>query len=309
MGRRVAFVFNPAARRGRAGRRLASLREAAAGLGDAAWFATDRPRHAEDLARRAAGERFDVVAACGGDGTVHEVVQGLMAVPAAGRPFLGIVPLGSGNDCAWASRVPEAPEAALRRLWEGEAKWLDLGEIDAGDGRRAWFDNSAGMLLDAAINFESQKLRSGRLPLRGFPMYVGAALRAIARRFDPARLTMTFDGDRRIVGEAVLLAVANGAREGGGFLVAPGARNDDGLLEVLWMEPVSRARMLQLLPIVAKGRHVGMPGIRLERCRALAIDSDRDIPVHLDGEPWTADGAGVRHLAIRVHPSVLRVVR
>ncbi|MBI4229311.1 MAG: diacylglycerol kinase family lipid kinase [Planctomycetes bacterium] len=310
-GRDLAVVFNPAAGRGRAVSAVRALRGMHPASDRAKWVATERPGHGSDLAETLATTSFAIegasaVVACGGDGTVHEVLNGLMRVPEGRRPPLGVIPLGSGNDFAWACACAMDPGTALERLLDGgyEAR-IDVGEVEDDKGRRAFFGNSAGMLLDGAINAESRRIRWPG----GFPRYLLAALRGIARSSEPWRVRLAFDGDATPERALTMLTVGNGAREGGGFHVLPRARNDDGFLDAVTVAAMPRVGMLRLLPRVMKGRHLLDGRVWTRRFRSLVVESDRAIPIHLDGELWAPDEADVRRLAFKIHPGAIRVLR
>ncbi len=304
--RTLAIVYNPAAGRGRAGSAAGVLRGMQPAASRARWVATERPGQAADLAESLAHEGVDAVAACGGDGTVHEVLQGLMRIPAERRPRLGVIPLGSGNDFAWACACAMDPGSSLERLLgEGYEARIDVGEVEDGQGRSAFFGNSAGMLLDAAINIESRCIRWPG----GFARYILAALRGISRSLEPWRVRLTFDGDAMPERDLSMLTVCNGGREGGGFHVLPDARNDDGFLDAVTVGAMGRAGMLRLLPRVMKGKHLADDRVWTRRFTELVVESARAIPVHLDGELWAPYEADVRRLSFRVHPGAMRVIR
>jgi hypothetical protein len=160
------------------------LRPIVAEYGHADWSGTVYPTHATELARQAALDGYDLVVALGGDGTVHEVVNGLMQVPEEKRPILGVVPLGSGNDFAHAVGVPDKADYALAHALKGEPSTIDIGLLTDEQGRREFFDNTLGIGFDAVVT-----IRSHRLPLlRGFLMYLVAVIQTIILNFDPASL-------------------------------------------------------------------------------------------------------------------------
>jgi diacylglycerol kinase family enzyme len=127
------------------------------------WAVTERPRHATDLVRAGTAEGYDVVVAVGGDGTVHETVNGLMQIEAEHRPMLGILPVGSGNDFAYNVGVPEKVEDAARCLFSSDVRIVDIGVIQDGNGRIEYWDNSISVGF-GAVNLAARKLKL----LRGF---------------------------------------------------------------------------------------------------------------------------------------------
>ncbi len=135
MSPRVKLIFNPCADRGRSSDLKTSVQHILDKHDGAEWSTTEYPGHATELAEQAAQDGFDVVAAIGGDGTVHEVVNGLMRVPEDQRPLLGSVPIGSGNDFSSNVGAPEEIEIALERVFNGETKTIDIGLVTDGSGR------------------------------------------------------------------------------------------------------------------------------------------------------------------------------
>ncbi|MDO9130994.1 MAG: diacylglycerol kinase family lipid kinase [Anaerolineales bacterium] len=304
MPRKVKLILNPVADMGHAWRVANDLRPILAEYGNADWSGTVYPTHATELARQAGEQGYDLVIAVGGDGTVHEVINGLMQVPAKKRPILGVVPVGSGNDFAHAAGIPIEPAAALRQALKGESRPIDLGLLEDETGRSEYFDNTLGIGFDTVVT-----LRSHKLPvIRGFLMYLVAVIQTIILNFDPAKLSIATEKENW-EDPTLMLVLCNGPREGGGFLVAPEAKPDDGILHYASIRKVSRLMMFRLVPEVMKGTHGRFKPVRMGDCRKMAITSDRPLYIHLDGEIYTGFGSNVRGLSIEVVPEALRVVR
>src|SRR5260221_294270 len=175
MARKVKLILNPMADMGQAWRAANDLRPIVEEHGGADWSGTVYPTHACELAKQAALEGYDLVIAMGGDGTVHEVIKGLMQVPAEKRPVLGIVPIGSGNDFAYAIGIPPQADHALAHALSGTASAIDLGLLTDEHGRKEYFNNTVGLGFDTLVS-----IRSHRLPLlRGFLMYFVAVVQTI----------------------------------------------------------------------------------------------------------------------------------
>ena len=304
MLRKVKLIFNPMANLGNAWKVAKDLRPIVAEYGHADWSGTVYPTHAIELARQAGEQGYDMVVAVGGDGTVHEVINGLMQVPAGNRPILGIVPTGSGNDFAHAVGAFAEPEAALNNVLTGEATPVDLGLLTDEDGRKEYFDNTLGLGFDAVVT-----IRSHKLPIvRGFLMYLTAVIQTIILNFDPMGLHVETESETWNL-PTLMLTLCNGPREGGGFLVAPEARLDDGILHYATIRKVSRPMMFRLIPEVMKGTHGRFKPVRMGTCRKMSMTSDRPIYIHADGEIYTGFGSNLRQLSIEVVPNALRVVR
>jgi len=300
-------ILNPAAGRGRARRLWPRLAQAlgAAGVGfDLAE--TRAPLEAMRLAEGAAG-RCAAVIAVGGDGTVHEVVNGLMRAPAGARPALGVLPVGSGDDYAkmLPPRSPGAPRphwrAALTAIARGQARAHDVGVIRDGEGGERYFANG----MD--VGFGAHVARN----IAQVPRWVtglGAYLAAIAQtmvRYPTLELRLQLDDGEPFAHRSTLAAVMNGRCFGGSFWACPGACADDGLLDVLLADVVSRAQILRLVPKLMRGRHTGEPVLRMLRARRIVIESDEALVVEADGElpPMRS-----RRLEIELVPGALRVM-
>jgi len=301
----IVLIFNPMADRGRSGQKASDLRAMVDELGGAEWRGTEYPAHATAIAATAADEGYSTVVAMGGDGTVHEVINGLMRIPAERRPRLGIVPIGSGNDFAGGNHLAETTDlaGAVRRVFGGQERRVDVAVIRDGAGRSEYFDNTAGIGFDAAVNINSRKVRL----VHGFMMYLTATLQTIAMNFDAPHLRVTHDAgtlDKPIM----MLTVGNGPREGGGFITTPGSKVDDGCLEFVYVDQVSQLRMLALLPKFTSATHLGEKDVHLVRTSKLTIESDRALPIHIDGELFAPYEANVRHVEIEVVPGAIRLM-
>jgi diacylglycerol kinase (ATP) len=304
MPRKVKLILNPMADMGNAWKVANDLRPIVAEYGSADWSGTVYPTHAVELAQQAALDGYDVVVAVGGDGTVHEVVNGLMRVPAERRPVLGIVPVGSGNDFAHASGIPLRPDYALHHALKGEPRAIDIGVLRAEKGRQEYWNNTLGIGFDTVVT-----IRSHRLPmLRGFIMYLTAVVQTIILNFTPAQLKI--HTDREDWDEnTLMLTICNGPREGGGFLVAPGAKVDDGIFNYASVRKISRPMMFRLLPEVMKGTHGRFACVRTGDLTRLTLVSDKPLYIHTDGEIFTDFASNLRGIEVEMLPGALRVVR
>ncbi|MGE5508811.1 MAG: diacylglycerol/lipid kinase family protein [Chitinophagales bacterium] len=255
---RYRIVVNPAAGRGLAARRWPEVAAELARLGVEfeAHFTTG-PGDATQVAQRAAAEGFSAVVSAGGDGTLTEVVNGLAGT---GLP-LGVLPLGSGNDFARTAGLGLDPVLAARALAH-PARWpIDLGRAE---GR--WFINVASAGLDAEI---ARTMAEDLRFLRGTAAYVCATLKCLAR-LKPAPVVLELDGVAHAL-DAVLVAVANGRFYGGGMMITPEARLDDGFFDVCVLGALGRLEFLEAFPRVFRGSHVTHPKISLYRARSVRL--------------------------------------
>lgn len=275
-----------------------AIREALEKAGVAGDFLETRGvGHGTTLAEDAARGGAEAVVAIGGDGTVNEVVNGLLRVPPEKRPAFGLVPDGTGNDYGYLLGLRAGDlDGAARVLADGVTRVLDAGEVD---GR--FFANGVGLGFDGAVAEAASKVRY----LKGFPAYLWSVF-TVLKTWENFTLTLTIDG-RAIEGRAFLAAVANGPRSGGGFLLAPDAAPDDGTLDVCRLGDLGKIEALRHLPKALDGSHVGLPWATILRGREVVLASDRPLTAHVDGNLAT----GVAHpepLRIRILPRALRVI-
>lgn len=287
MPARTLVVLNPKSRRGRARRRWA-LVEAQLRTEFGAEFEiaeTRAPRDAERIARegvRAGVERLVVV---GGDGTTSEVVTGLLAANLGEYAELALLRFGTGGDMARALGVPREPEEAIRRLVTGKTRRVDAGRLTYVDrrGREAqtYFLNVAGFGLSGLV---SNLVNQAPKVLGGTASFLIGALRGIARYRSP-EVSVRVDDVPVYDGRLVLGVAANGCYFGGGMKIAPEARPDDGLLEMVFVEDVSKARLLANLPRIYRGTHLRHPNVRYLRGRKLeAVAPPGVVWLDVDGE-------------------------
>lgn len=303
MSRRVKLIFNPHADRGRAWDIASSVQAIIERYGNASWASSEYPTHATELAERAALEGYDVVAALGGDGTVHEVVNGLMRVPAENRPPLASVPLGSGNDFSSNVGIQQDVETAMERVFRGEVKIVDIGQISDASGRTEYWDNTLGIGFDASATIHSYQITR----LQGFMMYLWAVILTIVRNHDAPLMKIITD-EETIEQEVLMLVLCNGPREGGGFFVAPGALLDDGVFNYAMVEHVSRPMMFRLIPEVMRGTHGRFKQVRMGQFRELNLTSERPITIHTDGEVFAGFNTDVQDIRVKILPGALKLI-
>lgn len=289
---KTRFILNPASGRTRRNTRLLKLlREIVANPGrDAELFVTDGPGHATALAREAVASGAAEVVAVGGDGTLNEVAQGLLRTPAA----LGIVPCGSGNGLARHLRLPTSPVRALASLFETERT---VATLDAGLADGCPFVNAMGLGLDAEVS-----RRFNGLVRRGLPAYARTVLRAY-RECGATSVTIS-DGQRRVTVSALLVAVANSDQYGNQARIAPGARTDDGLLDLVVVPPAGVLGALALAVRLFAGTIDRAPGVQHWRADRFRVERSGAGLIHTDGE--SHEVGPIVHVA--VVPQALRVV-
>jgi YegS/Rv2252/BmrU family lipid kinase len=271
-------------------------------FGGADWSGTVYPTHATELAIQAGNEGYDLVIAAGGDGTVHEVVNGLMQIPQEKRPRLGLVPLGSGNDFAHAIGIEKKPSEALQKVFKGVKRTVDIGVIESEDGRREFWNNTLGIGFDATVTIHTRTLPV----LRGFLMYLTAVLQTIALNHEAPRMQIKTD-EETWEENVMMFVVCNGPREGGGFLVAPDAIVDDGIFHYAAIRKVSRPMMLRLVPEVMNGTHGRFEQIRMGTLRKMELEAELPLRIHIDGEIFSGFGTDVKSLKLELIPNALEI--
>lgn len=302
-GKRIKLIINPNADMGNAWRQATDLRPIVEEYGGADWAGTVYPTHATELARQAALDGYEIVIAVGGDGTVHEVVNGLMQVPAEKRPKFGVVPLGSGNDFAHGIGMDTRPEQALKQILTNEPRKIDLGVVEDEHGRKEYWDNSLNIGFGGSVNIYSHSLPV----VRGFLMYFVAVLLTIIRHYDV--LEMKIKTDRGDWSEDVMmLAVCNGAREGGGFVTAPDAVMDDGELNYTAVRKLTRPMMFRLIPEFMRGSQGKFKQVKMGEIKSMEITCPQPLTLHIDGETYAGFASNVHNLKIQVLPAALEIL-
>ncbi|HLE16412.1 MAG TPA: diacylglycerol kinase family protein [Anaerolineales bacterium] len=300
---KAKLIINPNAGLGRAWRLGSDLRPIVEEFGGADWTGTVYPTHATELAIQAAEEGYELIIAVGGDGTNHEVINGLMQIPAERRPKLGVIPVGTGNDFAFNVGMETRPEVAMRQVFNGNSKRIDVAKVVDSHGRCEYWDNTFGIGFDATVT-----IRSRRVPIvKGFLVYLISVLQTIMLNHEAAQLQIKTDTEEW-ESDSLMLVLCNGPREGGGFVVAPNAKVDDGLLDYAMIRRVSRPMMFRLLPEVMKGTHGRFKSVRIGNFRQMKIQSDRPLIIHNDGEIFAGFGTDVRQLSVEILPGALEVM-
>lgn len=285
------LVVNPAAGRGAGRKALPRLFRLAQAAGVTVEISESR-EHLAALARQAVAEGIERLIVAGGDGTQHLALQALPGSATA----LAVLPLGSGNDLAAALGMPRELEAAFAAALTGTITRIDVGRL-AGE----YFAGVAGLGFDSEVARHAQGVRL----LRGKAIYVYSVLRALGS-FRPPLLTLRSDGGD-YQGPAMLVAFGNIHRYGGGVAIAPDARPDDGLLDVVIVGAVSKPELLRVFPRAYRGAHVPHPKITIFRARHIEVALDRPLAVYGDGEAMAEVGpAGA---TVELVPRALAVVR
>jgi diacylglycerol kinase (ATP) len=241
------------------------------------------------LARQAVTEGANVVAAAGGDGTLNEVVNGIVGTGAV----CGLLPLGTGNDFARHIGLKTDLPMAVQNLFRGTPRAVDLGKA----GER-WFINIAGCGFDALI---AERINKGVRHLQGTAAYIVAVCQCL-RTLKAAQLSLVLDG-KPLETRALMCSVANASSYGGGMRVAPDAQIDDGLFDICLLHDAGRLEFLLAFPRVFKGTHITHPKVTMHRAKEIAIESAPPMPILIDG-----DVVGTTPITFTVHKHVLQMI-
>lgn len=301
--KKIKVIINPKADFGHAWQGTAELRQVAKDYGDVEWASTEFPKQAVDLAREAGEQGYELVVAVGGDGTAHEVVNGIMQLPANQRPQLGIVPMGSGNDFAYALNMATHPTDAFRQVLTGTAKKTDIGKLEIQDGQYEYFTNAVGIGFDAIVTNYFKDVKH----LRGVAAYLVAIIKTIILHHEARHMQVETD-EEQWVEDTIMLVVCNGSREGGGFLVAPQSEPDDGVFHYARVCYVSRRMMFRLIPEVMNGTHERFEQVTLGEFRRMNLVSDKPLHIHTDGEIYAGFDSTITNIAVEILPGEIEVV-
>ena len=299
----VVFVVNPASANGSTGRRWPEIahRAAAAGLRGETLL-SGRPGEAAELARRASEDGASLVVAVGGDGTVNEVVNGLMRAADERRAELAVVPRGTGMDFARSFGIGRDVDRAVSVALAGSTRTLDVGRMTyrAWDGSpgEAYFAGFASAGMSGAV---AKRANSSSKALGGRVSFLVATLAAFAQ-WRNTDIVVELDGERRPAARMLDVVVANCRYLNGGMQLCPDAEPDDGLLDVLLIGDITKRDLAATLPKLYRGTHLPHPKAELVRARRVAVDAPTPLPVELDGEQ-----PGTTPVSFEVVPGALRL--
>ncbi|GBE26407.1 diacylglycerol kinase [bacterium BMS3Bbin03] len=291
LSRKYFVILNPEAGRGR-GAKIREKIEAELQRHNLSFeiSETSFKGHAEKLAEEAP-EEFDVIVAAGGDGTFNEVANGLMRNPRT----MGLIPTGSGNDFARAMNIPFNYKKAIHVLAQSVEKTIDIGWVN---GR--YFPNGLGIGFDALVVHESNQVKR----LRGILIYLFSVLKSVFFYSSP-RMTLRLDNGKIIDGKIFMLTIGNGISLGGGFMLTPNAKNNDGLFDVCVIHYLTKPQIFWHLPKVFWGGHVKMKQVEMHRVKEIAVSAHEPIGAHVDGE---LIGMENREFQVKIFPEALRVI-
>jgi diacylglycerol kinase (ATP) len=294
----TVFLVNPASSNGATGKRWPALAHRAAQLGlQGETLFSERPGHLIELTTTAIDAGAGLVVAVGGDGTLNEVVNG-----AAGRDVdVATIPIGTGMDFVRTYGIPRRFDDAVRVAAEGAVRTIDAGRVHyrtwAGEEAERWFANVGSVGMSGAV---AQRANGMSKALGGKATFFYALTRVFLEWKNTEVTVRLDDGERQGLMHDVI--VANGVWHGGGMKLAPDARPDDGLFDVVLIGDVSRADFLTTAPKIYKGRHVRHAKVEVVRSRRAGVDADEPLPIEVEGEQ-----VGTTPASFELVPGALRV--
>jgi len=298
-------IANPAAGDGAGSQAIPKIQRILTGLGlNFDLVISEHPGHGIDLARKAVLDGSDVIVVVGGDGTANEAINGMMAAEKAGAApvALGMIGAGRGNDFADTMGVPSDLEVACQYLAADRRHKIDIGQVFGGNypqGR--YFGNCVGVGFDAIATIEADKLPR----LGGFLSFLIAVLKTMIFYNKAPVSTVHYDG-KVLTQPSLMISITNGRRLGGGFIMAPDARPDDGRFNLCIAHETSRLRIIRLIPHFLRGTQAGQKEITTGSASQITITSVAGpLPAQVDGEILSIDG---RRLEIELLPRRLEII-
>lgn len=307
---KICIIANPAAGGGSARKKIPNIQRLIAQTGlNADLLVTERRGHGIELAREAAVNGSPVVVSAGGDGTLNEVINGLMLARGADSnadaeqsPALGVLCIGRGNDFAGSVGLPADLESGFQTLVNSRRRRVDIGRVYGGlfpEGR--YFGNCVGVGFDAMTT-----IQVSRMPrMGGFLSFMVAVLKTIFLYYKGPTVTIEYD-DQTLTLPTLLVSVMNGRRLGGGFWLAPAALPDDGLFDLCIAHQMSRLEIFRIIPHFLKGTQGSQAAIKTGQAKHIVITAQTgSLPAQTDGEILCVDG---QRLEIELLPKQLEIV-
>jgi len=285
---RPRIIVNPTAGRGRGASARDEIEKAFTQAEQPLdLMVTTKPADATRWAREAAEDGVPYIAGAGGDGTAHEVVNGLAQwVEAGGNPerlpALGMIPCGTGNDFAWGYKLPLDISLACQRLFASNTRSLDVGLLKSDTEPPRYFGHGVGVGFDAVVNIESRKIRF----VRGGAAFLPAVFATMAFYYRAPRVVIRYDGET-FEDNLMMISVMNGERFGAMFHMTPGSRNDDRLLSLCFVRKMSRPAMVPMVARFVRGTHPGHSKVKLATASSITVEADEPMPAHVEGEIYS----------------------
>ena len=301
---RYYVILNPVAGKGNGLHMRPRIEENLTRLGlDYALVLTEYPEHATRLAQKALADGFDVIVASGGDGTVNEVLNGIMTSGENKKhsTVLAVIPVGRGNDFAFSMGIPTNVDEACNLLAHDPQMKIDVGRVVSERYPNGlYFGNGVGMGFDAMVGFVAAKMR-----ISGILSYLVAAIKTMFIYYKTPTVELVLDGTATQV-PALMICTMNGRRLGGSFMMTPNSKPNDGLFDLLIVREVPRRQMPGLMGLVMKGTQDTHPAVTTARAKKISLRALKgSLPAHADGVTLCEAGEAI---SIEILPSELAII-
>jgi len=256
---------------------------------------TDSPKQAINIALESANKGFEYIVAAGGDGTINEVLNGIMKSNNPEEIKLGIIPVGGGNDFIKNIDYPKKIEKQVKLLRRRITKKVDIGQVED-----YCFINTLGIGFDAQVAITYSKSKT----FDGSAGYMKAIMKTLIKcKSYPVEIQIN---DISIKGDKLFVSVGNGKCCGGKFLLTPDAKIDDGVFDFCIIDKLTRREIIKFLPKVIKGKHINLPMVTMLKGKEIIVKSDEDLPLYLDGEiPNLTDR---KNIDIKIIPKMINLI-
>jgi len=287
---KVHVIVNPYSARGQTGKRWETIKEAIRShFREFKYVFTQKPRQATEIARELLRDGFDLLIGVGGDGTLNEISSGFFHAQ-SGQAInrdaaVGIIPSGTGSDFIRFMKVPREFEKSAARIKSAKNKAIDVGKIvyggpGASAPRTQYFINVADFGLGAEVIRNISRIEATR---RGTFTYYRGLLSTIMS-YRSKKVRMTLDSGQQLQGEYLIGAVANGRIFGGGMVIAPDAEPDDGMFDLVLIEPMRRLEIVANSRLLYSGKIASNPKVHIVKTRRVQVDSPDEVHIEYDGE-------------------------
>jgi len=301
---RICVILNPVAGKGNGLHMKPRIEENLQKLGlEFKLVLTEYPEHATQLAQEALQEGYEVIVAAGGDGTVNEVINGIMTAGEARKDstVLAVLPVGRGNDFAFSMNIPTELDESCALLANDPRMKIDIGRVTSErfpDG--LYFGNGVGMGFDAMVGFVAAKM-----PISGMLSYLIAAIKTMFIYFNAPQVELVLDGQSRVF-NALMISIMNGRRMGGSFMMTPHSLPDDGKYDLCLVAEVKRSQMPGLMSLVMKGTQETHPAVTTAQAQKIELRAlQGSLPAHADGVTLCEAGESI---AVEILPAALSII-
>ena len=306
LNQKPLLIYNPIAGNGKAEKFLPSIKEQLEhNQFEYDLILTEKPGHGFDIAKSETESGRTFIIAAGGDGTMNEVINGIMRaeLTANGRPTMGVLPVGRGNDFAYGIDISDDIEKVIQAIINHKTRTIDIGLVTGGDypdGR--YFGNGVGLGFDTVVGFEAEKIKWAR----GAGSYLIGLVKTIFLYHTAPTYEIILDNET-VTQPSLMVSIMNGRRMGGTFHMTPSSDPGDGLLNLCLVSQVPQIKILGVAVKFINGTHENHPAIRMVQSKKVTVKAiTGNIPAHADGETICYAGS---EITIELVPGALEVIK